>query len=55
MPTDYSKFFKNSKTRTNSFKDISNNDFSKTMNGFGRSKMNINNFGQKWIKKNKWI
>ena len=42
MPIDYSQFFKCSTIKTNNFKDIPNSDFSKTMNGFGRSKMNIN-------------
>ena len=47
MPIDYSQFFKCSTIKTNNFKDIPNSDFSKTMNGFGRSKMNINIYNRK--------
>ena len=47
MPIDYSKFFKSSTIKTNNFKDIPNSDFSKTMNGFGRSKMTINMYNRK--------
>jgi len=47
MPIDYSQFFKCSTIKNNNFKDIPNSDFSKTMNGFGRTKMNINTVTQK--------
>ena len=47
MPVDNSQFFKCSTIKSNNFKDIPNSDFSKTMNGLGRSKININYFNRK--------